>query len=189
MLGDAVLRHLAVLGRNSTEGNQQLRVGDDIGPARRPHHRFHPPGNPRHDHRCRTERIVGHLIDESARIIEEPFELRGGGMECPGASPAGRGVYRLVAVFGPHSIDLRRCQVQRGIPLHGHERFHAAPRRIAAIAVFQPPPAHHRLRHAAVRVQHSRHGLDHRRRLGIVLERLNPRDTPVGCLHPVGAPV
>ena len=60
-------------------------------------------------------------------------------MECPGASPAGRGVYRLVAVFSTHSIDLRRCQVQRGIPLHSHERFHAARRRIAAMAIFNHP--------------------------------------------------
>jgi hypothetical protein len=134
-----------------------------------------------------AEAIVCRLIDEAAAGPQEAVKLPARRVKDPGRTPAlGAAHDRRVAVARLYTRNFVGNEIERVIPCYGHEALAPTARSATGTA---PALAHHRSGNAGRRMHARRDRLDQDRRVGVVLERPHPNNTPVLDLGKEGTPV
>src|SRR5947208_1923089 len=111
-------------------------------------------------------------------------------MQPPGARPAvGAGEYRGIAKGGFHPRQFARRQRQSSVPIDRNERLRAAARAIALCAVFEKSLPDMRTVDAALVVDGPDQRLRQRRRMFVLLKRLDANNPPIADIGPKGPPM
>ena len=188
---DAAIVDLGILERNAAEHDHKLAVPGDHGPRGvAAAHAVHRTDDVRQNDFGRRYRIGIDREGVATDGVHETVNLALRVVEAPGATPAvGPGVDRLVAVVPAHAIELRRRQVERAVPRHGHEGLAATATLRAFGTVIEPTLADHRLRDARRMIDRVNQRIPDRRGIRIVGDRMQRDQTAILNLGVVGAPM
>ena len=188
--GHAARAHVRVLDVHAAEGDDEVGVGEDRLPGRRPsQHLVAPADDVGQQHLGPAERVAPDGEGVAADAVEEPVQLALRVVEAAGAGPAvGAAEDRLVAVLGPHARQLTGHEVEGLCPADLHEVV-VSPALVGPRPLFEPAPTYGGTGDPRRTLDRVQEVVEEGRRVGVVTMARHVGDAVVIDGHRERAPV